>query len=105
MDTLMKHNISLGSLATCVKTFSGQCMKCINDVKARFVNKVNCQAENEGNCCITGITIISEAEILLADFANKSLKVLNYRDDIEIVRFSHKHYHNQLIFCCNMFTK
>ncbi|XP_060555784.1 uncharacterized protein LOC132716508 [Ruditapes philippinarum] len=80
-DTLKKHKTPLGSVITQVKAFSGQYKKCINDVKAHFVNKVNCQAENEGNCGITGITIISEAEILLADINNKSLKVLNYRDN------------------------
>ncbi|XP_060580576.1 uncharacterized protein LOC132737327 [Ruditapes philippinarum] len=79
-DTLKKHNTPFGSLTTQVKTFSGQCKKCINDMKAHFVKKLNCQAKNEGNCSIKGITIISVAEILLADCANKSLKVLNYKD-------------------------
>ncbi|XP_060580570.1 uncharacterized protein LOC132737322 [Ruditapes philippinarum] len=80
-DTLKKHKTPFGSLETKVKTFSGQCKKCVYDVKAHFVNKVNCQAKNEGNCFITGITFISEAEILLADRNNESLKILNYRDN------------------------
>ncbi|XP_060607818.1 uncharacterized protein LOC132759956 [Ruditapes philippinarum] len=77
---LKKYNTPIGNLATQVKTFSGQCKKCINDMKAHFVNKVNCQAENEENCYISGITIVSEADILLSDTNNKSLKILNYRD-------------------------
>ncbi|XP_060607806.1 uncharacterized protein LOC132759945 [Ruditapes philippinarum] len=80
-DTMKKNNTPLGSLVTHVKTFSGQCKKCINDMKAHFVNKVNCQAENERNCSITGFVILSDSEILLADATNKSLKVLNYRDN------------------------
>ncbi|XP_060606824.1 uncharacterized protein LOC132759118 [Ruditapes philippinarum] len=80
-DTLRKHNASLGSLTTQVETFSGQFKKCIHDVKARFVKKINVQVKNEGNCDITGIAIISDSDILLAENANKSLKVVNYKDD------------------------
>ncbi|XP_045160843.2 uncharacterized protein LOC123525759 [Mercenaria mercenaria] len=62
--------------------------KTIVDMKAEFARELNVQAENERTCQITGMTMISSDEILLADHSNKSLKVINIRENRIASRYS-----------------
>lgn len=48
--------------------------------KTEFVDKINVKYDMEGDCWITGMAMISEDEILLADNANSSLKILDIKE-------------------------
>jgi hypothetical protein len=74
------HNTCLGNLNRQVKKFSGRCRKSIIDMKTNFVKKIDIKEKAETNCYITGMAVISEAEILLADYRNVSLKVFNHKE-------------------------
>ncbi|XP_060576981.1 uncharacterized protein LOC132734294 [Ruditapes philippinarum] len=86
LKDLKMQNMCLGNLDRQVKKFSGRCRKSIVDRKTHFVKKIDIKTisgkktKSENDCFITGMAIISEAEILLADSKNGSLKVLNHKE-------------------------
>jgi hypothetical protein len=80
LKNLKMQIMCLGNLDRQVKKFSGRCRKSIIDMKTHFVKKIDIKTEAEKGCSISGMTIISEAEILLADHQNGSLKVLNHKE-------------------------
>ncbi|XP_060573182.1 transcription intermediary factor 1-beta-like [Ruditapes philippinarum] len=74
------HNICLGNLDRQVKKFSGRCTKRIIDNETRFVRKIDVHTNAKKDCYISGMSIMSETEILFADSYNVSLKVLNHKE-------------------------
>ncbi|XP_060576978.1 uncharacterized protein LOC132734291 [Ruditapes philippinarum] len=86
LKDLKMQNMCLGNLDRQVKKFSGRCRKSIIDMKTYFVKKLYIKTEagkkkkTEKDCWITGMAIISEDEIILADINNVSLKVLNHKE-------------------------
>lgn len=47
-------------------------------MEAEYIGKLNVQAAGESfSCCITGLVLISPQEIVLADYYNNSIKILN----------------------------
>ncbi|XP_060559776.1 uncharacterized protein LOC132719861 [Ruditapes philippinarum] len=80
INALKLNNTCLGHLETQLEKFSGKCKETIFDKRKQFVQKFNVQAKDENDCYITGMTLISDSEILCADNENESLKVLNHRE-------------------------
>jgi hypothetical protein len=86
LKAVKMQKMCLGNLDRQVKKFSGRCRKSIIDMKTYFVKKIDINSEAgkkkkaDIDCHILGMAIISEAEILLADIENESLKVLNHKE-------------------------
>ncbi|XP_060551647.1 uncharacterized protein LOC132713179 [Ruditapes philippinarum] len=74
------HNTCLGNLDRQVKKFSGRYRKSILDMKTNFVKKIDINSKAEKGCNITGIAIISEAEILFAEYDNVCLNIFNHKE-------------------------
>ncbi|XP_045167057.2 tripartite motif-containing protein 66-like [Mercenaria mercenaria] len=88
MDTLKKSHISIGTITRQMSKSKAQIQKDIADMKAHYVKKFDVKATNESAVCwITGLARLSSDEILLADYNNQSLKILNVRDNAIISRY------------------
>ncbi|XP_053395675.1 uncharacterized protein LOC128555897 [Mercenaria mercenaria] len=81
----------IGAISVVTKVYAVPKKNTIVDMKAQFVQELNVRAKNESVCRITGMTMISGDEILLADYSGKSLKVINVSENRITSRYSCSH--------------
>jgi BMFP domain-containing protein YqiC len=79
INNLKTRNECLGKINIQVKRFAGQCKGTFIGTRTCFVQKLNIKAKHDRDCFIKDMAVMSEDEILCADWKNSSLKVLNHR--------------------------
>ncbi|XP_045167572.2 protein wech-like [Mercenaria mercenaria] len=77
LTALKENQTPIGILSSQNPEKTEQSSDYVSDMTTQFVRKFSVRTETENDCWITGMAMISNDEILLADCLNRSLKILN----------------------------
>ncbi|XP_045188247.2 uncharacterized protein LOC123546124 [Mercenaria mercenaria] len=88
MESLKRNQTQLGHIATQTQAFTVHRKKYLVDMKAHYEKKLDVKTTGDISICwITGLAMLSPDELLLVDYQNDSLKVLNVRDNTITTRY------------------
>ncbi|XP_053407256.1 E3 ubiquitin-protein ligase TRIM71-like [Mercenaria mercenaria] len=83
MESLKRNQAQLGIIVTQTQTFITHRKKRVVDMKAHYVKKLDVKSTDDryNFCQITGLAMLSSNELLLVDFQNDYVKILNVSDN------------------------
>ncbi|XP_045188304.2 E3 ubiquitin-protein ligase TRIM71-like [Mercenaria mercenaria] len=88
LELLKQNQAKLGIIATQTQKFTARIKKSVVDMKTHYVKKLDVKTtDDKCTCWITGLAMLSPDELLLVDYNNSSLKILNVRDDTITTRY------------------